>query len=110
MKLKSPEEVFRFVMSEIWSEMNHINDSLQATVEIECASIGFKLHLKWRNPADIPPFQKYYTSKKITLTELCDANFSMTSWLRTFIAESKIRDDCPVMAGYRAQAEKYKSP
>ena len=106
MNLRSSEEVFRYVMSEIWNEYMHLHDSLWPEIHI---SIGppvgaFVLTLKWR---DADGKEKQYQSGT-NLTELCDKNCSMTSWLRTFIHESKIQEDCPVRKCYQEEARRQK--
>lgn len=102
MKLKSPEEAFRFVMSEIWSEYSHLSDPLQAEIWIAIGPpVGaFVVTLRWGDVTDRKTHQRGFF-----LTELCDKNFSMTSWLRAFIAESGIYDDCPVRRGMREQIQ-----
>ncbi len=78
-------------MSEIWNEYQHIHDSKRAEIWIAIGPpVGaFVLTLRWIDSAGAE--KKYQTGT--SLTELCDANFSMTSWLRTFISESGIHED-----------------
>lgn len=91
MNLRSREEAFRFVMSEVWSEVCHINQSLKPCIFIECGDTAFMLHLEWYPFG--ATFRERHSSKKMSLSQLCDKNFSMTSWLRTFIAESGVHGD-----------------
>jgi hypothetical protein len=105
MNLKSKEEAFRFVMCEIWSEMNHIHGSLNPFLSIHFHMDRFILELTWHTKLR----NGIHKSDPISLTELHDANLSMTSWLRTFIHESKIQEDCPVREAYAKDHEKYAS-
>lgn len=103
MNLKTKEEAFRFVMCEIWNEAMHLNQDLCASIHIACGHTAktsglFELKLRWKPKGDV--FFKEHFTDPISLTQLCESDFSMTSWLRTFIHESKIQEDCPVRKGY----------